>query len=316
MKIYNKIVMNIATGEIIEEDSYEYDGPIAECKGGSTSTTSVDPVYNARMAAIAETNQGYADEMYNMFKYGVPYDPYSNSDQKYKTGKQINNPAHDEWQKKMDEYRRNQSQYDYSPEGGSSWRSIPHPGPEPPKTIPEVATRTNAEVFGYDFNNPPVSEMQLMSRQIQAQASLLPEQTEAERSGLELKTATNRANLGLVDLTADVTRSTLEAQKQVIGQKSNLYTSLYDQAMEGQDVDKQVAEARSGVMQDFSKAGDITARNLSRMGLDPSSGAGRGALVNTGIEQAKALAGASQAARQTAEDTNFQRKVTALGIGG
>jgi len=42
MKIYRKLVLNSA-GSIIEEDSYEYAGPIAECKGGSSTTTTAVP---------------------------------------------------------------------------------------------------------------------------------------------------------------------------------------------------------------------------------------------------------------------------------
>ena len=34
MKIYNKIIIDIETGETLYEDSFEYDGPIAECSGG------------------------------------------------------------------------------------------------------------------------------------------------------------------------------------------------------------------------------------------------------------------------------------------
>jgi len=34
MKIYNKIVWDFETLEIIEEDSFEYNGPIAWCGGG------------------------------------------------------------------------------------------------------------------------------------------------------------------------------------------------------------------------------------------------------------------------------------------
>ena len=37
MKIYRKVVLNLQ-GEIIEEDSYEYAGPVAECKGGGGSS--------------------------------------------------------------------------------------------------------------------------------------------------------------------------------------------------------------------------------------------------------------------------------------
>jgi hypothetical protein len=42
MKIYNRIVMDMNTWEVLEEDSYEYDGPLALCGGGSSEP---DPVY-------------------------------------------------------------------------------------------------------------------------------------------------------------------------------------------------------------------------------------------------------------------------------
>jgi len=42
MKIYNKLVLDMTTWEVIEEDSFEYDGPLALC-GGSESTTQVYP---------------------------------------------------------------------------------------------------------------------------------------------------------------------------------------------------------------------------------------------------------------------------------
>lgn len=38
MKIYNKVVIDMVSGDVIEEDSFEYDGAIAECKGGSSQT--------------------------------------------------------------------------------------------------------------------------------------------------------------------------------------------------------------------------------------------------------------------------------------
>jgi hypothetical protein len=52
----------------------EYDGPIAECKGGGGDT--VDKEYNAGLLKISERQQAIADEMFNLFKHGVPYDPY------------------------------------------------------------------------------------------------------------------------------------------------------------------------------------------------------------------------------------------------
>lgn len=40
MKIYNKIVWDIETLEVLEEDSFEYTGPIALCGGGGKSKSS------------------------------------------------------------------------------------------------------------------------------------------------------------------------------------------------------------------------------------------------------------------------------------
>ena len=44
MKIYTKVVIDIETGKMLDEESYEYDGPIAECKGGGFDPAKVfDP---------------------------------------------------------------------------------------------------------------------------------------------------------------------------------------------------------------------------------------------------------------------------------
>lgn len=67
MKVITKVVID-KSGRTIYCDSYEYDGPIAQCKGGgpttSTTTTTgeIDYAYNARMAAIAEDQQSIANE--------------------------------------------------------------------------------------------------------------------------------------------------------------------------------------------------------------------------------------------------------------
>lgn len=47
MKIYNKIVWDIETLEVLEEDSFEYTGPIALCKGGGgkSKSSSVEYTY-------------------------------------------------------------------------------------------------------------------------------------------------------------------------------------------------------------------------------------------------------------------------------
>ena len=76
MKIYNSIRLDIDTFEVIEEDSFHYDGEIAECSGGggSQTTVTVDYAYNARMAAIAEKQQAQADQYFK--EWETTYKPY------------------------------------------------------------------------------------------------------------------------------------------------------------------------------------------------------------------------------------------------
>ena len=44
MKIYKSVTIDIETGEVLDEESFEYNGPVAECKGGSFDPAKVfDP---------------------------------------------------------------------------------------------------------------------------------------------------------------------------------------------------------------------------------------------------------------------------------
>ena len=42
MKIYNKVIINIETNEVVYEDSFEYDGEVAQCFGGKDSEEESD----------------------------------------------------------------------------------------------------------------------------------------------------------------------------------------------------------------------------------------------------------------------------------
>lgn len=71
MKIYDKIVIDMATGRVVEEDSFNYYGPVVLLKtSGGGGGSSYDPVYNAGMLELSEEQQGWAREMYNMYKTG------------------------------------------------------------------------------------------------------------------------------------------------------------------------------------------------------------------------------------------------------
>ena len=75
MKIYTRIVIDIETMDTVAEESFDYSGPVDECKGGSSSTTTVDYEYNRRMAAISEKQQAISDQYFSYWnEYQKPYE--------------------------------------------------------------------------------------------------------------------------------------------------------------------------------------------------------------------------------------------------
>lgn len=64
MKIYNKVVIDMCGGEILYEDSFEYNGPIASCGGsggGGGAVSSVDPVVLNAMSEFLSSGHDGSD---------------------------------------------------------------------------------------------------------------------------------------------------------------------------------------------------------------------------------------------------------------
>lgn len=68
MKIYRRVKFDIETWRVLEEDSYEYRGPVALAKGGGGGGDTVDKDYNRRMAQIAEQQQAMAAEYFDFWR--------------------------------------------------------------------------------------------------------------------------------------------------------------------------------------------------------------------------------------------------------
>lgn len=149
MKIYTKVVIDIDTGETLSEDFYEYYGEIDECKGGSTTTNTVDPAYNAGMLALSQEQQGWAKQAWNMFQYGVNYDP-------------------------------SETVYGYYDGSGKFVNVDPAVNPE----LAQVTT-TMGDVNNYTKTNTP--EMEYLQNVVDANQDLLGLQTHVSKQQLQLK---------------------------------------------------------------------------------------------------------------------------------
>ncbi|MBI9110312.1 hypothetical protein [Maridesulfovibrio ferrireducens] len=68
MKIYNRVVIDMVSGIVEQEDSYEHSGPVALCKGSGGGGDSIDEEYNDRMATIYESQQDMAGEYFDFWK--------------------------------------------------------------------------------------------------------------------------------------------------------------------------------------------------------------------------------------------------------
>lgn len=76
--IYSRILLDMRTGEVLEAEGELYEGPVAECMGGSgggsSTTNTVDYAYNDRMATLSEEQQAWARDYYNM--WSTHFKPY------------------------------------------------------------------------------------------------------------------------------------------------------------------------------------------------------------------------------------------------
>lgn len=84
MKIYKKIVISMITDEILEEVSYEYEGPVAEAKGGGGGGTSGAVDFPAYMKTIhgdwlnrsAAVSLASGESVVELIKAGLTASPY------------------------------------------------------------------------------------------------------------------------------------------------------------------------------------------------------------------------------------------------
>ena len=294
MKIYRRVVIDMNTMSTVEEDSFDYEGPVALCggkgktKSESTTVVEVDKEYNARMAAIAEEAQLWSREMYNQFKYGVNYNPYEVDRVSGRTLGEIM-------------------------------------GYDPAKTVSEMQLMQKRIEAEYGllplYSDVEREGLQYQRQKYQTEASMLGIRADTERMGLGLQQRQIAAEESLLGQRTDTERSRLEAElamardrMKTIGERSPVISKLYEEALSGVNAQARVDQARANVQHGFAAAADQTRRDLSRMGIDPNSGRGAAAFRNVDLAKASALAGASTAAQTQAENEKFERLRAAVGL--
>lgn len=343
--------MNIFTGKVVYEDSFEYSGPIAKCGkgGGGSSTVTGDPIYNAGMLALSEEQQAWARELVNVFKRGTGH---------YGT---VGTPAVTEqkWipseEKVLKESRKNQG---YFLQNGHLYRNTDYgivnvkSDPsffEPPtaghyETVEITPANTSQEWVPDEGVTSELQYMQniinanqtllggqttvefeqlgLTQAQIAAQQTLLPGQTELERaqtaSASRLIAPTEElthAQLGsasrLIAPTERLAKATISDTMTGIREKAPVRAKFFQEALEGIDPNEKMRLAQADVAQGFAGAEGTARRGAARMGLNPAN-IDFGKLA-TG--RAKAIGLARTTARTRAKDESFQRLQSAVSLG-
>lgn len=355
MRIYTKIVFDIQTLDIVESDSYNHHGPICECKGGgNTSTTTVDPTYNAGMLALSELSSEKAVEYDNLFKYGVLYNPTETQEGMYVDGKWVQKEALTPEQIGGDKFVLNPDYQEGRWEKSNPLRNEkvwkPGSGPEVTKYIlnPEynLEERTYGDINGYD-PSAQVSELDLMrdqlasasrlmplqenlqEEQIRADIGLLPLQKEAEAASLAaslrltpLKAQAEEAYLGLTPDRVQAEKAALGLQQtkiadteSAIKERAPLRSAFFKQAAEGIDVGRRMDQAQAEVQHTHDIGARDLRRNLAVAKVNPGDPAYANILRRNDLEKTKNIAAARSTARNSSEEEQFKRLALASSYG-
>ncbi len=208
MKIITRSVIKIETLEVMEQESFEYSGPIALCytEGSESSSTSVDSWYNQIIARLQVEEHEMAAELYDYYKYGqtTGYSPVEMTKEQKALRARVKAgdlTAVGQW----NDMKKNMG-----------WVVDPATG--------ELSTRVHSGT----------SQQQLESAQTAANMELLPQQTELEKQKLsadlsllpkmtEVKTSLMDQALKGLDITGEMNRAQagVEQASGIAGKSAN-----------------------------------------------------------------------------------------------
>lgn len=181
MKIITRFVMDMTSGDTLEEESFEYSGPVAECKGPSGGSSGPPDSYYKSMANIAEEQQGMAEEMYNIYRYGQATEPTT------KTQYQVDG----QWMSKSE------AQDALGEEQGNTLFG-------PPVKTPDL---TGLDTRTIDTDKGNFSQFDLEQMKLEANRELLPETTGLKQEQIGLQTDITEARRELLPQQQEVQES-------------------------------------------------------------------------------------------------------------
>ena len=257
--------------------------------GGGSETTTVDPVYNAGMLQLSQEQQGWAREMFNMFKYGVTYDP-SEKIQVDDQGNMIDTKA--------------------AATGTTGGLRQPQPDRGDPRSgdfvLPTVKYDKNGNLVDTSVNRTTTSQGLGLGK------SRGTTMTRGEYEGYNPDETTSE--MEYLQNLVDANQSLLGLQTGAQKKRLDLYGTYVDDINKGIDVNSRMNEAQASVQHGFKNANRAARMDIASYGLDPAAGRYAGINRENTMAEASTVAGARTAAKNYAEAEDFQRKTEGLQI--
>ena len=329
MKIYTRIVIDIATGDMVSAESFDHTGPVAECKSGGTSTTNTtDPVYNAGLLKISQDQQAMADKLFNQYMYGVEYNPEETVYGKTINGKWVGADELKTSQYSKDYYKENpqyatyQAQLGFKTMTGMSEEEakadLARNGVKEPEqfTMNEnmFEQKTRGELEGYD-PNAVTAEAEYYQNLINSNQSLLGTQTEAELANLGLTIDQIGAQRSLIPSQTELAKLQTTDAISAITERAPIRSAYAKAVMEPIDSGRKMNEAQAGVQQTYDLTGKEFERKMFTAGGNPGDPGYAEAINSRNLSMSKDIAAARTKAKQDAEDTQFSRLQGAMSTG-
>ena len=254
---------------------------------GGGSSENYDAEYNARMATIAEAQQGMAEAYFDFWK----------SDYKPMEEAQI---------------AANIKEIPYQTDLNIATLQAQQ------ELLPGQTALQAAQI------ETDLEQTALTGEQIAAQQELLPGQTaytaEQIAAGRELlpgQTALTGEQIAAQRelLPGQTALSELQTSDAMTGiqERAPVRTAFYDETLEGIDSEQWADRAGADVTQSFQTSNEIARRNAARTGINPNSGRFLDSIQSNALDRATSVAGARTQARTLADLESYRRLESAMG---